>query len=88
MDLIELRQQIDEIDNEIVKLYQKRLEVVKKVGQFKKQSGTCLSHANRENDIVERLTLGLDDVTANCVKNLYATIFDNSKKLQSDIIEK
>jgi chorismate mutase type II len=38
MELNQLRQQIDKIDIELLKLFAKRFEIVKRVGEWKKQN--------------------------------------------------
>ena len=42
MNLDDLRNQIDTLDNELLELLNQRMEVVKKVGEFKQQKG-CIS---------------------------------------------
>ena len=48
--LEELRQQLDEIDNEIVRLYEKRMEVCGEVGDYKIQAGRKVVDRAREKD--------------------------------------
>ena len=48
MDLLELRKQIDEIDSQVVELYERRMEVSRKVAEYKIETGKrCLT--GREN---------------------------------------
>ena len=39
MDLLELRNELDGIDKNIVELYEKRMEVCKKVAEYKIETG-------------------------------------------------
>lgn len=56
MDLNELRSQIDNIDNEILRLLNKRMKIVKKVGELKNSSNAPIYRPEREKAIIERLT--------------------------------
>ncbi|MFB6357007.1 MAG: prephenate dehydratase [bacterium] len=53
--LDELREQIDEIDSEIVKQLEERARVVKEVGEIKKEHGMELYVPEREREILDRL---------------------------------
>ncbi|GAX87502.1 chorismate mutase/prephenate dehydratase [Lebetimonas natsushimae] len=55
MDLNKLRKEIDAIDNEILKLLNKRMKIVKKVGEIKNSSNTPIYRPEREKAIIERL---------------------------------
>ena len=39
MDLLELRNQIDDIDQQIVSLYEKRMDICKQVAEYKIETG-------------------------------------------------
>jgi chorismate mutase/prephenate dehydratase len=56
LDLKALREEIDKIDNEILKLLNKRMEIVKKVGELKNSSNAPIYRPEREKEIIERLT--------------------------------
>nr|WP_236619484.1 prephenate dehydratase [Lebetimonas sp. JH369] len=55
MDLKKLREEIDKIDNNILKLLNKRMEIVKKAGEVKNSSNTPVYRPEREKEIIERL---------------------------------
>ncbi|WP_024791692.1 prephenate dehydratase [Lebetimonas sp. JS138] len=55
LDLKKLREEIDKIDNNILKLLNKRMEIVKKVGEIKNSSNTPVYRPEREKEIIERL---------------------------------
>lgn len=48
MDLLELRNQIDEIDSHIVKLYEERMEISKQVAEYKISVGKKVFDKQRE----------------------------------------
>ena len=48
MDLLELRKQIDDIDERIVELYEQRMEVCKQVAEYKIETGKKVFDRQRE----------------------------------------
>ena len=86
MELSELRKQIDAIDDELVSLFLKRMDVSGEVAKAKMQSNTAVMDSGRERAIVSRLTKGLDDDTANYVSVLYSTIFEISRAKQRKML--
>ena len=54
--LNDLRKNIDKFDNEILTLLNKRMQIVKKVGEVKNSADAPIYRPEREKEIVERLT--------------------------------
>ena len=54
--LSEYRDQIDQIDRQIIKLLEERFEVVRGVGEYKKAKGLPVLDAAREKQKLEALT--------------------------------
>ena len=48
MDLLEIRKEIDQIDSQIVELYEKRMDACKKVAQYKIETGKKVFDKARE----------------------------------------
>ena len=61
MDLKEIRERIDEIDDGISALFDKRMELVGEVAEYKRANGLPVSDRTRERDIVSRVTQGKDE---------------------------
>jgi len=55
MKLNDLRSQIDNIDNQVIDLILSRMEVIKKVGELKRQEKSVVYRPEREKDIIDRL---------------------------------
>ena len=55
VELKKLRDTLDNIDNEVLKLLNKRMETVHKVGEVKAQSGGAIYRPEREKAIIDRL---------------------------------
>ncbi|WP_457562502.1 prephenate dehydratase [Caminibacter pacificus] len=84
--LLVLRKKIDEIDNEILTLLNKRMEIVKEVGELKNNTNAPIYRPEREKEIIQRLTylskqqngvLGEDEIKA-----IFLEIFAISRSLE------
>ncbi len=76
-----IREEIDTVDREILKQLNKRLQLVHKIKEIKRQSNISIEDKNREEEIVSSLNLG--DLDVNFVKAIYQLIFSYSKDIQS-----
>jgi len=81
-----LREQLDKIDNEILKLLNERMQIVKKVGELKHKSGGAIYRPEREKAIIDRLTKlsakngGL--LTKEAIEAIFLEIFAVSRNLE------
>ena len=57
MDLTELRDKIDAIDEEIVKLYEERMEISGSVAEYKIEHGKNVLDAEREKSKLSKLII-------------------------------
>ena len=84
--LQECRDAIDSIDNEILKLLNKRMKVVKQVGQIKSDTKTAIYRPEREKEIIDRLTkLSQKDdglLKKGAIEALFLEIFAVSRNLE------
>lgn len=85
-NLTEIRQKIDDIDNELIELYKKRMELSKEVGVIKSKTSKAVHDGNREKEIVYRLSQKCPEDIRLYVKELYDTIFYASKAYQSNFV--
>ncbi|KGN02619.1 chorismate mutase [Clostridium novyi A str. 4570] len=53
-DLKKLRDDIDSIDKELIALFQKRMETVLKVAEYKKKNNIPILNANREDEVINK----------------------------------
>ena len=83
MDLNDLRKEIDRLDNELLKLLNKRMEVVKKVGEFKQQTKGAIYRPEREKQIIDRLA-SLSDGLLNkeAIEAIFMEVFAVSRNLE------
>ena len=54
LDLLEIRQRIDNIDDKLVKLLEERLEIVSDVAKYKKSNNKKIFDPKRENEVIKK----------------------------------
>ena len=83
MDLLELRKQIDEIDEEIVKLYERRMDISSKVADYKIETGKKVFDKAREIEKLQKLrALTHNEFNSHGIQELFEQIMSMSRKLQ------
>ena len=85
MELMDLRKKIDEIDDEIVSLYLKRMGIVAEIAQEKKETNAPVCNLERESEILSRLTKNVPDEFKKYLKEVYSAIFNTSKDYQLSV---
>ena len=81
-ELDKLREEIDRIDSEIVKLFSARMDVSEKIGQYKRENSLPVLDASREDKKLSSVVSFADDTMKPYVKALYGGIFTLSRKYQ------
>lgn len=81
--LAPLRAQIDELDNKILGLLDKRMKIVREIGAVKVKEKAFIYHPKREREIVERLnSLNPQFITPSAINAIYSEIFATSRHLE------
>lgn len=87
--LQELREQLDEIDAQIVDLYQKRMDVCGKVGEYKVTTGRKVFDKQREKEKLAAVTENVTDpFYKKGLTELYEQLMSMSRKLQYQLLTK
>lgn len=87
--LQELRAQLDEIDAQIVDLYQKRMDVCSKVGEYKIAAGRKVFDKQREKEKLAAVTANVEnEFYKKGLKELYEQLMSMSRKLQYQLLTK
>ena len=82
-DLNSLRNKIDKIDNEIIDLLNDRFNVVKEIGEYKKENNIPVEDKTREEIILQILDTKLSDSPyKEEIKNIYKELFTQYKNKQ------
>ena len=85
MELNQLRQQIDKIDIELLRLFAERFEVVKKVGEWKKQNWvTNPLDPKRWKEVLERNAKKAEEIwiSKDFVEKIWEEIHKESLKIE------
>lgn len=85
--LDQYRQEIDKIDDEIVKLYVKRMGISKSIAEEKNKSHKGVTNLKREKEILNRVTDTVEDDLKGYTKQVFETMFDTSKAYQLRYID-
>ena len=83
MDITELRAEIDEIDQELVKLFRARMEVSAKVADYKRERNLPIFVPAREREILQEVAEKAGPEMAGYTRILYSTIFELSRSYQA-----
>ncbi|MCR5527091.1 MAG: prephenate dehydratase [Lachnospiraceae bacterium] len=88
MSLETYRKEIDEIDEKIVELYEKRMKVSEKVAEYKIANGRNVYDPEREHSKIENLkNLTHSDFNAKGTEELFSQIMSISRKKQYALLE-
>lgn len=86
----ELRNQIDELDNNLMELLAKRMRVCREIGQYKKEHNMTVLQTSRYNEILDKRgaqgsLCGMDPMF---IKEVFEAIHEESVRQQIEIINK
>ena len=88
-ELEKCRVEIDEIDRKIIELYEKRMNIVKRVTQYKIENSIPVLDSNRESKMLEK---NLNLINELEFKKYYPSVLNGflkaSKDMQSELIDK
>ncbi len=87
MDLMKLREQIDNIDRELVDLYERRMEIAGQVAEYKIETGKKVFDKEREEQKIAAVkALAHNEFNRHGVEELFEQIMSISRKLQYRIL--
>lgn len=87
VDLAESRKKIDEIDKEIVKLFQERMNVATDVAAYKRSTGKKVLDTKREDEKIAALrSMVPDEFSKMGVEDLFRQIMSISRKYQYQVL--
>ena len=88
MDLLELRDQLDQVDRSIVELFEKRMELCGQVAEFKINTGKAVFDKEREKQKIAAVrALAKDEFNSQAVEELFIQLMTMSRKLQYKILD-
>lgn len=82
MDISELREQINEIDHEIVELYGRRMETARTIGRYKREHNLPVLDSERERSLLNKVAEQAGEENEQGVRALYHLLIDHSRMRQ------
>lgn len=82
MDIKDLRNEIDSIDSQMVKLFERRMETAAKIAQYKKENGLPVYDRSREREVINKVTSMVKPEFSGYTRVFYQTMFDVSSSYQ------
>ncbi len=83
--IIELRKKIDDLDEQIIQLLKRRMQISKDVGSLKEKLHIPIEDKTREYEIIERLTQKAGkNLSEEQLIRIFTAVFKSSKQVQED----
>jgi monofunctional chorismate mutase len=79
------RKKIDKIDKKLIKLFEKRMDIAKCVGEYKKENNIQILDSEREKEVLKsRVILTQNPEYKEYTAEFFEKLINISKKLQSE----
>ena len=85
-ELKELRNRIDEIDEQLTDLFVERMRTAEKIAGVKRKSGTAVFNPGREREVLEHVMERAGDGMESYARFLYQTMFEVSRSYQHRLL--
>ena len=86
MEIKEIRKKIDATDEQLAGLLAERMTLAADVAAYKKETGMAVYDAQREKEVIERVSRAAGETFAPYIAEIYETIMKASKDYQNDLI--
>ncbi len=88
-ELEKLRMEIDKIDDEIMEIISKRMNIVREIAKLKKNRTDSVQDKKREEEIYRRIIqkATMLRIDAEDAKRIFHDILESSRKLQKEMIK-
>jgi chorismate mutase/prephenate dehydratase len=87
MDLNELRGEINAIDEEILNLFLRRMDITSQVADYKKAHDLPIYQPQREREILETIEQKAGPVLGRYARDLFAKLMELSKDYQREVLK-
>lgn len=84
LDLNALRGEINDIDMQMLALFEKRMEICRDIAAYKKKNGMSVYQNGRETEIINRVRINSPSWLSDASAVLFSSIMDISKCLQAE----
>ncbi len=87
MTLDELRLEIDEVDDELIKLVEKRMDIASEIAKYKKEKNLPVLNSKREREKLNDIASKTKDDIKSYMRVLYSLMFELSRSHQNRILK-
>ena len=87
MDLQDYRVLIDKVDNELLSLFKKRMDISRQIAMYKKEHGLPTLDAAREREKLADIGEKAGEELSPYANTLYRQLFELSREYQKSILE-
>jgi monofunctional chorismate mutase len=87
MNIDELRKEINGIDEQLLSLFERRMEIAEEIGRYKKENSLPIYDAERERAVLRRMYEVAKPETAEYVEPLFLSLMEMSRDYQSKLIK-
>lgn len=89
-DLVDLRREIDSIDNELLELLAKRMRISSEIGTYKKEHGIAVLQTGRYNEILEKRIASGErlGMSREFIRTFLEAIHEESVRVQVELMNK
>lgn len=89
MDLSECRKEIDNIDRQLVELFEKRMNIVTKVAEYKIENNIPILNSTREAEVIKKNVERLNNKDySQSTEKFFVDLMEVSREFQAEIIKK
>jgi chorismate mutase/prephenate dehydratase len=85
MSIDELRKEINGVDEQLLSLFERRMEIAGKIGRYKKENALPIYDAERERAVLRRMYEKAKPETAEYVEPLFLSLMEMSRDYQAKI---
>ena len=86
MDLDQIRKDIDQIDQKLVSLLEKRMVCVSQIVEYKEQQGLPVLDQGREREVLEKVgSLVMDEQYRSTIQSQFQDIMKRSRTYQEEV---
>ena len=83
-ELLKYRQEIDLIDIELKQLFLKRMSIIKKITDYKRENNIAITDITRKTEMFHTLLMDINDNDKKYYKEFLSNIIKISKEYQKD----
>ena len=82
--MLDFRRELDFVDRDLLVLLERRMEISKRIGKYKKSKGLLIENLNAEKRIIEE-KIAKTSLSKDFVRKIYSLISEESRRIQREV---